>query len=219
MVFLIYGRQPFLHQTKTICLASPRPQSPLGSRKGWVALWKWGPVSGWAPGVAESQALGRRKSSGGGGKTGWTSPAFLGWLQQPAALDLGQGNEPRGRPQGLPYTEEGHWGSGIRLEQRPHSVLGRARASPREMGGSRYSKPHWNKRQADSGLGRGAGRRRATAGPLLVLQGSSQHPVYGSCHPRRSANPGPGSTMRVSSHPASSSHRKSHSPPGWAMAE
>lgn len=49
------------------------------------------------------------------------------------------------------------------------------------MGGSRYSKPHWNKRQADSGLGRGAGRLRAIAGPLLVLQGSSQHPnaVYG----------------------------------------
>lgn len=36
VVFLIYGRQAFLQQTKTICLASPRPQRPLGSRRGWV---------------------------------------------------------------------------------------------------------------------------------------------------------------------------------------
>jgi hypothetical protein len=44
------------------------------------------------------------------------------------------------------------------------------------MGGSPYSKPHWNKRQAESGLGRGAGRLGATASPLLAQEGSSQHP-------------------------------------------
>lgn len=76
------------------------------------------------------------------------------------------------------------------------------------MGGSRYSKPHWNKRQADSGLGRGAGRLRAIAGPLLVLQGSSQHPnaVYGSCHTQRNAKPGLGSPFRMSFYPAPASY-------------
>lgn len=34
---------------------------------------------------------------------------------------------------------------------------GESQGVPREMGGTQYSKPHWNKRQADSGLGRGRG--------------------------------------------------------------
>lgn len=91
VVFLIYSRQPFLHQTKTICLASPRPQNPLGSRKGWVALWKWEPVSGWGQGVAESQALGQRKSSWGRrqNRLDITSAPILA---PTATLDLGQGN-------------------------------------------------------------------------------------------------------------------------------
>lgn len=66
VVFLIYGRQPFLQQTKTICLASPRPQRPLGSQRGWVVHWECGPVSGTGQGVAESQSLGQRK-----GLPGW----------------------------------------------------------------------------------------------------------------------------------------------------
>lgn len=88
-----------------------------------VGACQWpGPESGRKPGLGPEKGL-----QGGGGKTGWTSPAFLAAA---ATVDLGQGNKPGGRPQGLPYSEEGHWGSGIRLEQRPHSVLGRARASP-----------------------------------------------------------------------------------------
>lgn len=91
-----------------------------------VGACQWpGPASGREPGPGPEKEL-----LGGGGKTGWTSPAFLGcWLLQPQWIWVRETSLEKD-PQGLPYSEEGHSGSGIRLEQRPHSVLGRARASP-----------------------------------------------------------------------------------------
>lgn len=102
-----------------------RKQKGVGSTLE-VGACQWpGPESGRKPGLGPEKGLqeGRRQN-----RLDITS---LPWLLPPAAtVDLGQGNKPGGRPQGLPYSEEGPWGSGIRLEQRPHSVLGRARASP-----------------------------------------------------------------------------------------
>lgn len=157
-----------------------------------------------ARGWQKARPWARERTPGGGGKTGWTSPAFLGWLQQPHWIwvrEISLEEDPRAFP-----TQRKDTGGVASGWSRGHTQCWESQGVPREMGGSRYSKPHWNKRQADSGLGRGAGRLSATAGPLLVLQGSSQHPkaVYGSCHPQRKASPELGRPIRAPPYPASS---------------
>lgn len=77
-----------------------------------------------------SQALGQRQGSWGGeggGRTGWAPPPLVA---TPAPLDSGQEHLPGGRPQGLPCLEVERWESSVGLDQRPHPVVGRARASP-----------------------------------------------------------------------------------------
>lgn len=149
----------------------------------------------------------RERAPEGGGKTGWTSPAFLGWLQQPHWIWVRETSLEED-PRAFPYSET-DTGGVVSGWSRGHTLCWGEPGRPQRNGRNRYSKPHWNKRQADSGLGRGAGRLRATAGPLLVLLGSSQHPnaIYGSCHTQRNVRPGLGNPIRMSSyhgpHPSS----------------
>lgn len=169
---------------------------PTRKQKGVGSTLEVGACQWLGPGQKARPWAGER-TPGGGGKTGWTSPAFLGWLQQPHWIwvrEISLKEDPRAFP-----TQRKDTGGVASGWSRGHTQCWESQGVPREMGGSRYSKPHWNKRQADSGLGRGAGRLSATAGPLLVLQGSSQHPkaVYGSCHPQRKASPELGRPIRV----------------------
>lgn len=122
-----------------------------------------------------SQALGQRQGSWGGeggGRTGWAPPPLVA---TPAPLDSGQEHLPGGRPQGLPCLEVERWESSVGLDQRPHPVVGRARASP-EKWEFPVLQTTAEQKTGRLGLGGGVGHPGASASPLLAQDGSSQLP-------------------------------------------
>lgn len=150
---------------------------------------EWQKASPWAKGKGS-------RGGEGGGRTGWASPPLAATA---ATLDLSHRNSPRRKTPGPSLLRGGEHREWHQAGAEATLSGGESQGVPREMGGSPYSKPQWNKRQADSGLGRGAGRLGVPASPLLAWKGSSQHPhsPAGLLHPRRNA-PQWGSGVSVS---------------------
>lgn len=166
---------------------------------------------GWCPGsgglsVAQARvwqkaspwAKGKGSWGGeGGGRTGWASPPLAATA---ATLDLSHRNSPGRKTPGPFLLRGGEPGEWHQAGAEATLSGGESQGVPREMGGSPYSKPQWNKRQADSGLGRGAGRLGVTASPLLAWEGSSQHPYSpaGLSPPLKECQPQSGSGDSIS---------------------
>lgn len=172
---------------------------------------EWQKASPWAKGKGSW-------GGEGGGRTGWASPLLAATA---ATLDLSHRNSPRRKTPGPSLLRGGEHGEWHQAGAEATLSGGESQGVPREMGGSPYSKPQWNKRQADSGLGRGAGRLGVPASPLLAWEGSSQHPhsPAGLLHPRRNADRSGVVGFLLAWAPGTcSSHREGHSPHRWAMA-
>lgn len=125
----------------------------------------------------------RERAPGGGGKTGWTSLGFLGWLQEPHWIwvrETSLEEDPRAFP-----TQRKDTGGVASGWSRGHTQCWGEPGRPQRNGRNPVLQTTLEQKAGGLGVGQGAGRLKAAAGPLLVPQGSSQHPnaVCGSCHP------------------------------------